>query len=389
MSLDACDITLILDEVGHLVTKEIRPCVTPCERTMDASSFHQLMDSMGALGLFPCTEQDDTPGLWSDVDDAPAVQLSLGILRELARGNAALALAAHRRALAQWVLAACAAPPALAAPIQAAGLAMVAVGHHGLARESLGRWLAQQSLQDDDVHMLSDWLDRSAHATQVWATPGWQALLWPVWRDGVVQWRVDARHALQVQSGVAPHGLGELDTASVRHPPGAHVDRAGTDPRWCSTLDESTARQLMLNVLKMEFMATMAIGLGVLDGGAALARPFAALRRQGGCTIERHPAVQAMLCDISTTQQLVQSLLAQCHRPMADIALAEVAAARWNTSRALVHASHQVIQIHGGVGYMRDAGPEKLMRDQNMLRWTAGGAHNLPLLLSGLQGGQP
>ena len=51
----------------------------------------------------------------------------------------------------------------------------------------------------------------------------------------------------------------------------------------------------------------------------------------------------------------------------------------------LVPANHQAIQVHGGVGYMRDVGPEKLVRDQTMLRLATGGTRALPLLLHGLQ----
>lgn len=385
MPLDASDVTLILDEVQRLVAEEIQPRTAQWERAMEATTFHQLMGCVANLGLFPDVPLDDTPGLWSDLGDAQAIKLSLGVLRELAGGNAAVALAAHRRALAQWVLATCDAPDELSARIPVDKLAVVAVGHYGLARESLGRWLAQMPLTDDDANLLGDWLDRSAHATQVWATPEWQGLLWPCWCDGLVQWRVQARQTVQVMRDFNPHGLGELDTASVCSPEAANGHAVSPDTLWCSKLDANAARQLMANVLKMEFMAAMAIGLGVLDRGAALAREFAAIRRQGGSFIERHPAVQEMLCDISTTQQLVQRLLASFDLPLNDIALADAAAARWSTSRALVHASHQVIQIHGGVGYMRDAGPEKLVREQNMLRLMAGGAQALPLFLGGLQ----
>src|SRR5690554_7425326 len=36
------------------------------------------------------------------------------------------------------------------------------------------------------------------------------------------------------------------------------------------------------------------------------------------------------------------------------------------------HSANQVMQVHGGIGYMQDCGPEKLLRDQNTLRMIAG-----------------
>lgn len=381
MPLDASDVTLILDEVERLATQEIQPGAAPWERVMDAATFHQLMQGVAGLGLFPDVPLDDAPGLWSDLGDAQSVKLSLGILRELAQGNAAVALAAHRRALARWVLTTCGAPDGITTETPTDKLAFAGTGHHGLARESLGNWLAQQPLTQDDARMLDDWLDRTAHASQVWAVPGWQGLLWPCWCDGLVQWCVQSREFLMVKLDAHPHGLSELDIASVR----VDGDLLGLSCHWRSNLNADASRQLMANVLKMEFMAAMAIGLGVLDRGAALAREFAGIRRQGGHFIERHPAVQEMLCDIDTTRHQLQGLLAAFDRPLNDMALTDVAATRKATSDALVHASHQVIQVHGGVGYMRDAGPEKLVREQHMLRLMAGGIVALPLLLSGLQ----
>lgn len=388
MTLDASDVTLILDEVERLATQEIQPRAAPWERVMDAPTFHRLMGSVAGLGLFPDVPQGDAPGLWSDLGDATSVKLSLGILRELAQGNAAVALAAHRRALAQWVLTTCGAAAEITSVIPIDKLAFASTGHHGLARESLGTWLAQRPLSPDDVCMLDDWLDRT-HASQIWAAPGWQGLLWPCWRDGVVQWCVQSRQTLLVQLDAHPHGLSELDIGAVCSAAAIRGDTMGTDIVWRSTLDADTSRSLMAQVLKMEFMAAMAMGLGVLDRGAVLAREFAGIRRQGGHLIERHPAVQEMLCDIATTQHQLQTLLAAFERPLNDTALTDIAATRKAISDALVHASHQVMQVHGGVGYMRDAGPEKLVREQHMLRWMAGGVVALPLLLSGLQRSKP
>ncbi|MBK9236843.1 MAG: hypothetical protein IPO19_12810 [Rhodoferax sp.] len=59
---------------------------------------------------------------------------------------------------------------------------------------------------------------------------------------------------------------------------------------------------------------------------------------------------------------------------------------RASTSPALCHAANQVMQVHGGIGYMRDAGPEKLLRDQNMLKLMSGGTREIHTFLAGWTG---
>jgi alkylation response protein AidB-like acyl-CoA dehydrogenase len=41
------------------------------------------------------------------------------------------------------------------------------------------------------------------------------------------------------------------------------------------------------------------------------------------------------------------------------------------------------MQVHGGIGYMREVGPEKLVRDQNMLKLLAGGTREVYSFLAG------
>ena len=45
------------------------------------------------------------------------------------------------------------------------------------------------------------------------------------------------------------------------------------------------------------------------------------------------------------------------------------------------------MQVHGGIGYMRDLGVEKLVRDLNMLRLQTGGVRDIPSFITGLNGG--
>src|SRR5690606_23047499 len=315
---------------------------------------------------------DEEPvGLWADAVDPSSTALSLELLRILGRNNAGLALAVHRRALTRWLL--------RQTGLSAADgdIALTLTGHYGLARCSLARWLRASMLEDDDRRLLSDWLDRHAHDTVLCAAPGARQLLWPVWTSNAIQWQLITLEHLSVTPQVA-HGLDELQVHTVRRTdagPGADTD-----------LPDEQARALYANALRQEWLGLTAIGLGLLERGGELAREYAAIRSQGGKRIGEHPAVQAMLGEIrSAVRQVELKLNGLRQRAVAELALAEVATLRLSASEQLVHACHQVIQIHGGIGYMRDTGPEKFLRDQNMLRLAPGGVFDLPLFLQGAE----
>lgn len=381
MSWDAADVRIILDELGRWRARALEPQVANWAQCLAAPVLSELMTQLTALGVLSdevsAGLEPDVPGLWRDLTDPHAIALGVGILSDLGQGNAALALACHRRALGLWLLHQMPDLRGAAQPPVDAGLALVMTGHHGLAQHSLGRWLAGAGLAPDDTALLSDWLDRDSHETQLWSPHGWQQLLWPVWCAGTVQWARMWRSDLIVQTGVAPYGLQELHTARVR-------TRCGS-AAWVSDLSAERSRQLYAEVLTLDMIGLMAIGLGVLRCGRRLAHDFAHLRRQGGAVIARHPAVQTMLSDLAATEHTVDGLLQSLHHPLAQVSLARVASARLHTADLLVQANHQAIQVHGGVGYMRDVGPEKLVRDQTMLRLATGGVRALPLLLHGLQ----
>jgi hypothetical protein len=383
VAMDAQDVRLILDELAQFVRREVEPRVSPWERTMDAAALQHLLGSVGELGVLPRQADDgnacESPALWSDPQDAQGMALSLGLLRELARGNAALALACHRRALRHWLLDELGFRQGGALPVDESRLALLTHGHYGLARGSLGQWLSGRSvLSRDDDALLADWLDRESNGSMLCAEPGWQGVLWPVWSQQTLQWALEPAANLQLQASAAPHGLNELTLCTVRHP-------GRQPPALLSALDPLQSRTLYARLLKMEFLGAMAMGLGVLLRGRELAQDYAAIRRQGGAVIERHAAVQQMLSDIDGSCRLVERLLHSFAQPLDEIELGDVVAARGSSSDALLRASHQVIQTYGGIGYMRDAGPEKLARDQQMLRQYAGGVQALPLFLHSLR----
>lgn len=376
--LDADDVAALLSEVDAFATQRIAAAVERPETPLSHNTLTALSAEAAGLGLIPAPGAAPGYALWEHCDHANAMQFNLGLLQLVARANAGVAFAWHRSALARS-----AATLTGALPGQSVlDTALVTTGHLGLARAELARFLRPQGPRADGA-LLSDWLDRRRHDTTVITTASWQHLVWPVWHGDTIRWQCAARAQLQVEPRRAQHGLDELAAFSVRLAPDADaalLPEAG---------DARDARQAYERMLKLDMLGLMAIGAGALRHAWELAAGYAAIRKQGGKVIGDHPAVRIMLGEIEMAWQQASGALARLSRPVDDIPLNEVAAQRAVTHGALCHGANQGVQVHGGVGYMRDVGAEKIVRDQNMLKLLAGGTRDIPLLLSGLCGGQP
>jgi alkylation response protein AidB-like acyl-CoA dehydrogenase len=160
------------------------------------------------------------------------------------------------------------------------------------------------------------------------------------------------------------HGLDELAAFTVR-------DLAPTGA--ASPLDDLTARRVLAHALTLDWLGLLAIAVGALERGQQLAVAFASIRQQGGVLIARHPAVQRMLSDIEGARRQADLTLTSFSAAIGDIDLGAVASARATLHPMLCDAANQVVQVHGGIGYMSDAGPEKILRDLNVLTLQAGG----------------
>lgn len=374
--LDTDDVAALLSEVDAFATERIAAAVERPEAPLSNDSLTALSTEAAELGLIPAPGAAPGYALWEHCDHANAMQFNLGLLQLVARANAGVAFAWHRSALARSVAALPGAPAGGEGVLDAA---LVTTGHLGLARTELARFLRPQGPRADSA-VLSDWLDRRWHDTTVIATASWQQLVWPVWHGDTIRWQRAKRQQLHVEPRRAQHGLDELAAFSVRLAPQADTVLLpeGGDPR-----------QQYERMLKLDMLGLMAIGAGALRHGWELAAGYAAIRKQGGKVIGDHAAVQIMLGEIEMAWQQASAALARLARPVDDIALNEVAAQRASIHGALCHGANQGVQVHGGVGYMRDVGAEKIVRDQNMLKLLAGGTREIPLLLGALGGGQP
>lgn len=371
MYMDTEDSRQLLQEVGRFARERIAGMAARPESPIDAYQLTLLTQEACELGILPLTTADDGFSIWEHNDVAQAMSFNTGALRHIAYASPGVAFAWHRLALARFV------SVQLGLSFETndlQGMLLVPTGHYGLGRNSLAKWLKADALSAEDKDMLSDWLDRGVNTTTIYAPKDWKSLVWPVWSDDQIAWRHVERKALDVSSGNAQHGFDELAGFVVSQP-----STAGKTIK----LDPDASRSTYASMFKLDMLGLLSIGAGALDRGQALARDYAGIRKQGGKVIAEHPAVQHMLSDIEITRHNVDMALAAFARPVDELDVGAVAATRASISPALCHAASQVIQVHGGIGYMRDAGSEKLLRDQNMLKLMSGGTREIHAFLAG------
>lgn len=381
MTIDLEDTQQLLAEVDRFARQRIAVAAARPEAPIGPSTLHALTQEAHDLGLLPRAHGEEGFALWEHLHSPHAQTFNTGLLSRIARANAGVAFAWHRAAMAS----------ALARELGCArsahdGLActLLTTGHYGLARTSLARWFkstgtpASTDPETDDTALLSDWLNRREHDSIVLAPHAWQTLLWPVWLQGEVRWQKLDRAQLQVTPCPGQHGLDEMMAYTVR------ANAPTSEPIACGP---EQSRQIYQRVLKMDMLGLLAIGHGALLHGQALATAYAGVRKQGGATIDQHPAVQHLLAEIDMARQQAELALSGMSAPIDQIDLGHLCATRISTHQMLCHAANQVIQVHGGSGYMRDTGAERIVRDQNMLKLQIGGTRDAQLFVAGWIGG--
>lgn len=374
MYMDTEDSKQMLEEVGRFARERIAGMAARPESPINADQLTLLTQEACDLGILPQATADEGFSIWEHSDNVQAMCFNTGALRHIAHASPGVAFAWHRLALARCVVV----QLGLALePNDLTGMQLVPTGHYGLGRNSLATWLKAEALSAEDRGMLSDWLDRGVNATTLYAPKHWESLVWSVWSDDHIAWRHVQRKELDVRPGKAQHGFDELAGFVVSQPsPAGKTIKLAPD----------ASRSIYARMFKMDLLGLLAIGAGALDRGQVLARDYAGIRKQGGKVIAGHAAVQHMLSDIEITRHTVDMALAALARPVDELDIGAIAATRASISPALCHAANQVMQVHGGIGYMRDAGPEKLVRDQNMLKLMSGGTREIHAFLAGWTG---
>ncbi len=134
----------------------------------------------------------------------------------------------------------------------------------------------------------------------------------------------------------------------------------------------------------LHWLGISAIAAGNASGALKAAREYAAVRYQGGTTIEEHPAVRKLLALSEARVEAAFALLLQTAGFASGNAdfLRRCAITKLMTTDWAFSAVTDALQVFGGYGYMEDYGMEKRLRDAIVLKTTAGSRNYMETFIS-------
>ncbi len=359
--------TALRGEVERFAQRSIEPRAERPESPAPPTQFAAMLEEAEALGLAGSVEEPTGLGPWERLADDAEPDVTLETLVQLGRANAGAALAIHQRSLARAACRLAKLPRITAAP-----LAIAPHGSYGIGRLGIARWLAATALDHDDQAILADIYGTSGVRIAT-VEHGFGGVISPVRAGESIQWRVDERETLGVELCEFAHGLDELATLAITLPAAAT----------CSSLSPSRARSVFAALTGAHQLGLVAIARGAVERGLDMARRYASERRQGGATIDRHPAVLGLLGSCRSALALVDAQLSSCARRRLDAdGMVAALALRARAMPALADAANAALQVFGGIGYMRDVGAEKILRDTNHLRAIGGPLGELELIVA-------
>lgn len=354
--LSADVVTALLEAVSAFATQELAGLLPRPEQIPSCADFSAVAAAAGQAGLLDASS--DGYGLWSDAGRGLAPLVSLPALVELAAAQPAMAW--HLSSLALGRLAQ-----------HLAGVALMphAVfsleGAQGVGRSAMGRLLAGRPLHSRDRVLLADVFGERPRLSLL--APCVEHVLSLQWRDDGMCLAVSELVACRPQRDERPHGLD-----------GCRAVRWQPTPSLLVPLSPAVLEQLVA----AQQLAQVALARGALVPAARLARDHAVLRVQGARHIEQHDAVAMLLADIDTALRTVDALLqnAASHPLQAQQAIA----VRREAMPLLARAANAAMQVHGGIGYMRDTGVEHVLRAVNCWRVLGGSPPELALVAAGM-----
>jgi len=347
---------LISHTLDLFCQRSLRPLCAHPERPMSDGDLERLTAQAEQLGILN-VEPEPGLGLWDSAEEEAGRVASVATLTKIARVNAGVAYHWHVLALGQWL--------ARQLSLSAPRVVPCLQGTWGMGRAALARLLLSHTLERDEIAILSDYFLATAERPLMFqAGAGWENLLVPRFDATRAELQIELwpRSAVEVEVLPASHGLDETATHRFWLAPGAGCTSVAALP--AQHIHEVYASALSLNALGL-----LAIGEGALQHALGKALAYAQIRNQGGLVICEHAAVQQLLGNAASVQYLLRTALAGLCRSRPTIAqLSEVFSARAQLQPLLCSAANDALQVFGGIGYMRDTGIEKLVRDQNCLR---------------------
>lgn len=388
-SLSQADIVSLNDHVARFSEGAIAPKFSQPETLISSDNIEQLINSAFEQGLISA-ECSEGMGLWVTTEDPLQIQFSCQALRKIASINPGIAYQFHQLALSFYLLRELKKTGAM--DIVLGGEEQPAVslqGHFGLARYSLARFL-KGATNSEDYDLLSDYFGHGAsQQSTLFAHRSWTHLLTPVVvgdhsSDATIQFEwLDRANLIHCTEGHG-HGLNELGHYLWHRP--SNQTSSNSEAMQCSTLSPAQSRSLYSRALQIQWMGLSNIALGTLEHAYTLANDYSALRVQGGCTINQHAAVRNLLMDAKSAYSTTHSLIElACQFPINESSLADISNIRMKAHPMICQGANQALQVFGGMGYMQDAGLEKVVRDCTQLRLMNGTPMELSLFISELE----
>lgn len=365
------DLAALLETVQRFAQRSLADATAAPHQPMPPATTAALVGQLLDMGVLNATEEPAC-GLWDDPQDPLQVEFALHALQTLAHQSPGFAYQVHVQALANQLSRSTGAPTG---PDLVVLEGWLGLGRRALPGTLLGTVSGAATSPEDAARMADCWcLPTADKPRTVVALPDWSTVWIPTWQaDEGWCWHRLARTDLVVQMQAHAHGLDELvpQRISLRAgvvPPAADICAA----------DESSLHFLALSGLYG--MGLLAIATGAARRALAIATDYAAMRRQGGPLIQEHDAVAQLLGEARQSVRLADIALASTTQPTTSLALlADIWQLRAALHPLLCTAASQALQVLGGIGYMRDQGVEKLLRDCNQLRLLGGSPQELTL----------
>lgn len=156
--------------------------------------------------------------------------------------------------------------------------------------------------------------------------------------------------------------------------------------------DENRGHVVMMSGLDIERVIGAFFDLGLAQRAFDLALDYATQRRQFGRAIGEFQMIQAMLADMYTEIECMRALTYQVGREIVDLPEGEggrgavhkrSAAALLAAGRGCMRVLDQAVQIHGGMGFMREMEVNRLYRSGKVGEIAAGSNQIRQLIIAG------
>ena len=156
--------------------------------------------------------------------------------------------------------------------------------------------------------------------------------------------------------------------------------------------EENKGNVVMMSGLDIERVIGAFFAIGMAQRAFDLAVEYATQRKQFGQAIGNFQMIQAMLADMYTDLESTRALTYQLGREIVNLPEGEggrgdihkrSAAALLQSGRAAMRVLDQAVQIHGGMGFMRETEVNRLYRSGKVMEIAAGSNQVRQLIIAG------